>query len=58
VVSEGRSAWSPGDGLQRFTDHLHELSEPGIDQAIVSDSRPWDRDGLAAVAGVVREVDR
>ena len=57
-MSEGRSAWSPGDGLQRFTDHLHELSEPGIDQAIVSDSRPWDRDGLAAVAGVVREVDR
>src|SRR5204863_9928833 len=30
------------DGVRRFVDHLAQLAEIGIDQAIISPRQPWD----------------
>jgi hypothetical protein len=38
------------DGLRR---HLDELRDVGIDQPILSASRPWDEATLGALAGVL-----
>ena len=44
------------DGVRRFVDHLAQLAEIGIDQAIISPRQPWDDATLDIVADVLPDV--
>jgi F420-dependent oxidoreductase-like protein len=45
-----------GDGLRRFVDHLYQLAELGVDQAIINTHQPWDQASLDAVTDVLADV--
>jgi F420-dependent oxidoreductase-like protein len=44
------------DGVPAFLDHLHELSELGIDHVLASARGGWDERALDAVAAILPEV--